>query len=95
MDVLREARELIDTPEKWIQGLFHGLGRYCVLGAVYEGARRAGAERLTHPAVDALGYAIFGRPVDYSISAWNDALERTHADVLAAIDTAIAEEARA
>jgi hypothetical protein len=95
--VLREARGLIDTPEKWIKGWFHcdDGGRYCVLGAVYEGARKLGAEGLTYRAVDALGHAIFGRPVDCSISAWNDALERTHADVLAAIDTAIAEEARA
>jgi hypothetical protein len=93
VDVLFAARTLIDTPEKWIKGWFHGGGRYCVLGAVYEGARKVGAERLTYPAIDALGHAIFGHPVDCSISAWNDALERTHADVLAAIDTAIAEEA--
>jgi hypothetical protein len=95
VDVLFAARTLIDTPEKWIKGRFFGGGGYSVLGAVYEGARKVGAAKLTYPAIEALGRAIFGHPVDCSIEAWNDALERTHADVLAAIDTAIAEEVRA
>jgi hypothetical protein len=85
-EVLRQARALIDTPAKWHQG--GGMpadGPYCVAMAcckaaqdiAYDGPQTVIARTLGLP--DPTG----------SLFDWNDAPERTHAEVLAAFDTAI------
>ena len=85
-DVLRRARALIDSPEKWCKGALYRDGARCVWGAL-DGIRtgeptpfrkaEAGATYITR--------AIGGR----NIASWNNAPERTHAEVLAAFDRAI------
>jgi hypothetical protein len=77
-DVLRRARALIDTPEKWCQGQCELGEAKCALGAIL------GAD----PNYAAAALAL-NRVVAPNIPAWNDAPERTHADVMAAFDRAI------
>lgn len=81
-DTLREARRRIEEPEKWGKGF----GRYpkiCMLDAIRE----------TEPDINIRGKAY--RLLDKAIgicgdfTAWNDAPERTHAEVLRAFDKAI------
>ena len=87
-DTLRRARALIDTPEKWCQNE-HQIGHaYCVeaalnivwrgdvLGSIFDSCP---AWKLLQ---DATGVQ--------KLFDWNDAPERTHAEVLAAFDKAIA-----
>jgi hypothetical protein len=103
VELLREARALIDTPEKWTQGAFarDGKGdrvdeldkracRFCASGAT---SRVTG---IKSPAITpaykaiqrAMGVGVF------EVSVFND--QHTHAEVLAAFDKAIAaEEAKA
>lgn len=79
-EVLREARSLVDTPEKWCKGTYgDGEGRHCISGTL----RDVGAEE---------AYTFLQRTIHTAgpLSSWNDAPERTHADVLAAFDKAIA-----
>lgn len=91
---LRAARALIDSPEKWTQGAFArradsehacsirdvGATRFCAAGAV---VRAGGGGDATAALREATGH--FG-----GLYAWNDAPERTHAEVLAVFDRAIA-----
>lgn len=89
-DTLREAKALIDTPEKWTQGRWHSDGCYCMGGAV---ARAATGETepfaqdfrspRTYTARHALEAVIGG-----DIMAFNDS--HAHAEVMAAFDRAIA-----
>ena len=89
---LERARALIDTPDKWLQGKLRKSGsdgkpcRWCVLGACYQIAERDEPARY-HNMTKALN-GVLGEPV----TDWNDAPERTHAEVLAAFDRAIANE---
>lgn len=95
-EVLRAAREKIATPERWTKGVFarDTLGEavpyraadavcFCLRGAILrvdtDWPDIWEAERLVHVAVgtdDAAG--------------WNDDEDRTHSEVLAAFDKAIA-----
>lgn len=93
-DVLVKARELLAEPGRWTQetaardaaGLPVGATSdaavcWCLIGAldaVRDGTTALAQLRRT------LGCS--------SVSAWNDAPERTHADVLALLDRAIAKE---
>jgi hypothetical protein len=87
--VLREARALIDSPDKWCQGRlyevqFGKLTRCCVLGAINEAAQGD----LSHAyigATDALR-RVAGPDIVY----WNDAPATTHDAVMRAFDRAIA-----
>jgi len=83
-DVLRRAKALIDTPEKWSKGVF-GPG-LCVLGAVYVAN---GREDVSDTHVPWLVKAL-GLRNGCQVFEWNDAPETTHADVMAAFDRAIA-----
>jgi hypothetical protein len=81
-DVLRRARALIDSPEKWIKGAY-GLRAddpHCVYGALDVVAHMRPCR----------GFELFREAVGTRhIEAWNDAPERTHAEVMAAFDRAI------
>lgn len=91
-EVLRAAKALIDTPEKWCQNhSVVGIGdarRMCAGYAVVEveGASGCKYESLTYlsriVAPDGVRFA--------PISNWNDVPERTHAEVMTAFDKAIA-----
>lgn len=83
--VLRAARKLIETRERWAHGPaeLNG-GRHCSVTAIcFQG-------RLTEDeSWRLLRRAISGTDYDPTISVWNDAPERTHEEVLAAFDRAI------
>lgn len=86
---LKAARALIDTPEKWIQ-LSPGGHNYdtktpgctCVANAMYFSCGENSVRQ--NAMLRAFGFDRLGL-----IWAWNDAPERTHADVMAAFDKAI------
>lgn len=81
-DVLRRARALIDSPEKWCKGAMRTEdGRRCIFGAIDDAAGRLAIDE-SH---------LFSRATGIrNIAEWNNAPERTHAEVLAAFDRAIA-----
>ncbi len=91
-DVLRKAKGLIDSPEKWIKGWF---GRpaagsqvitcFCSVGAI----RRADDMSFGRTYCSAI-YVMEQVVGGDSIALWNDAQERTHPEVMAAFDRAIA-----
>ena len=88
VEVLREARSLVDTPEKWCQGAERVGNALCSVGAISV-ASGMGEVRLDFfPRALETFRAVVGW--NQSASWWNDAPERTHADVLAAFDKAIA-----
>lgn len=91
LEQLRAARAVIDTPDKWGQRVSprHFTGT-CAINAVTF-AERGCAERPIHAAWDALIRALGTRTVE-GVFDWNDAPERTHADVMALYDRAIANE---
>lgn len=84
LDVLRSARSSIATPERWCQCYN---ARNMAVCASY--ALLASGLRFYSEACDALRAA--GRFKE-GIPHWNDAPERTHAEVLATFDAAIAAE---
>jgi len=99
--VLRKARALLEKPEHWTQGMmargksgrriFYGSRSavcWCADGAIWRAANGSLISRKGWVANAAEQYlsAATGRRV----SAFNDAPERTHAEVLAAFDRAIA-----
>lgn len=82
-DKLREARALVERG--WTQGSFHAVdGKCCAYGALMD----VSPLRDIDPLQDALGAAIGVRGA-YKLWDWNDAPERTQAEVLAAFDRAI------
>lgn len=97
--VLRRAKALIDTPDKWTQGTGartasgqsverrNGGVCFCALVAI----QHVAYDHLNTSAVES-EYA-FARAIDRTpsgIAIWNDAPERTHPEVMAAFDRAIA-----
>ncbi len=83
---LEAARALIDTPEKWGKGV--GCippkpPRCCVCSAV-------GRSRLKSESDDV--YRALGFQAWDDAALWNDAPERTHAEVMELFDKAIANE---
>lgn len=91
VEVLRAARALIDTPEKWGKG---GYQDDCLCAGeainIAQGFERASYEGTVSSAYVAFREAIGGKLV----GPWND--RSKHADGLAAFDRAIeAEEAKA
>lgn len=93
--VLRAARELV--ARGWNQGSYavDAEGRrtawggddavaWCAVGATHRSAGRSGP---ILPAITALRAAV-GLPPDVTLPEWNDAPERTQAEVLAALDRA-------
>lgn len=102
-DILRRARALIDTPEKWTKDV---LARdadgnqcdarstdakcYCIEGALLAACHELGMVFSTvMPFYRAIRLAT---PISRSVPDFNDREETTHADVLAIFDRAIATE---
>ena len=94
--VLAMARALLADEQRWCRGSFARgwldipvpvrsvfVSRFCMLGAVMRAARKLGLP--TVEAANALEWQT-RRPVQY----WNDDPARTHAEVIAAFDGAIA-----
>lgn len=95
-DVLRRARALIDTPEKWTREGPFGTSRHCTGTALMRAAglfngwdERLQDEQAAHVFIKANKIYSCGC-VRGAIACWNDVQERTHADILAAFDKAIA-----
>lgn len=98
LQILIEARKLIEKPERWIQ---HDYARdadggevtpddsdatcFCMLGALARSAHAMEHEAHRLPAALVLSTTVGGR-----VHHWNDDPDRTHAEVLAAFDRAIA-----
>ena len=82
--VLRVARALIDSPDKWLQGDYCNISgdRFCAYGAI---RNASGYESDDQPAVDYFKSATDGRGF-----LFNDNATTTHAMVMAAFDRAIA-----
>ena len=94
--VLAMARALLADEQRWCRGSFARgwldipvpvrsvfVSRFCMLGAVMRAGRKLGLP--TEDAANALEWQT-RRPVQY----WNDDPARTHAEVIAAFDGAIA-----
>jgi hypothetical protein len=88
LNILKSARAKIANPEDWGKGR-RGLDRpretYCAAEAIETTSHSA--ERMR--AYRALSCAA-GTDIDLNITEWNDAPERTHAEVIAAFNLAIA-----
>lgn len=101
-EILIAAREKITTPERWCQGA-HARDEggqtvlakdpaacvWCIDGALWA------VTRFTQTSARASASILLGEQIGAysanSIHKWNDAPERTHAEVLAAFDRAIEE----
>lgn len=81
---LRAANALIDMPEKWTKNKEiacnpDGTYSYCMMGALERTQRNnRKAHRILCSVIDGA-----------SLTGWNDAVERTHTEVMAAFDRAI------
>lgn len=99
LQILREARELIATPEQWTQRIYAEESSssptghcYCLMGALLQAA--AGDSAPDEGLVGLLGYrfaTLVDFPAEGILTLWNDHPDRTHAEVLERLDTAIAE----
>lgn len=92
-DVLIEARKLIEKPEQWAHnpGMSGWKNRHCIITAIDTIVGMSpSTKQLYELEAGACGAirAVIGEGV--RIVAWNDAPGRTHAEVLAAFDKAIA-----
>lgn len=85
-DVLRRAKALLSTEDYWWRGEKAGnrMGSVCIANAVWRFCESTKA-----PAYRLLLRAL-GLETPTQIFAWNDAPERTFADIHAALDRAIA-----
>lgn len=85
LQILTDARALIDSPEKWIQGWFNNWRGdaecHCALGAIIKASDSFTGEEKTVEIMHRTGIPV--------ITSWNDDPARTHAEVMAAFDTAI------
>jgi hypothetical protein len=97
--ILKSARKLIETPDRWVQGAlcvprWDGWERYCLEGAIDEAARslrgNVGIAAATCRADLKVRHAVqkrAGRPM--APCSYNDSPFTTHKDVLAVLDGAI------
>lgn len=93
-EVLRKAKELIGTPEKWCQRRLHsddGLA-HCVLGALLLATNARG---WVIPGFALPAFTALNNLMGHSIASWNNDPRRTHGEVMLAYAMAIEyEEAR-
>ena len=98
-DVLRRARALIDSPEKWCKDkLSDGAHSYCVRGALIKAIAGSVDEflddvhiRSLQSAERALGFPGYdGKHGEPLLPEWNNARDRNHPEIMAAFDKAIA-----
>lgn len=99
LTVLRSARKLLSDPKRWTKGHYAQRNEdgacYCALGALRAAVGKgdltdefshfpnAEAERLYIQASDELAKTLGLRRGDY-VPGWNDGLDRTYEDVMAA-----------
>ena len=101
VETLRAARALVDTPEKWWQKNGHNSGALgctctCAGLALTDAPTDYERERFAARRFFASTLGLDVGQLATAVFEWNDAPERTHADVLAAFDKAIeAAEAQA
>lgn len=92
IDILKSARAKIATPEAWGKGMRRhdrAAATCCAAEAIEESVTAFGPDMRV--AMRALFHAAgLDYDGDYRITEWNDEPERTHAEVLAAYDLAIA-----
>lgn len=89
-EVLEDAKALIDTPDKWVKGAYHGDDgtTHCALGALTIAVFR---HREVYP-IHSIAHKVLRAevpPVYLTISAFNDSSKTTHADVMDMFDRAI------
>ena len=96
LDVMKLAREKIATPERWGKGTrgskaYHDrpLTTCCAAEAIEDSCPVDMDLRLGAYAALKKAAGIDQRGVTFTILDWNDAPERTHAEVLAGFDKAI------
>lgn len=84
LQILTDARALIDSPEKWTQGVLskevNGVTQRCAIGAISDATDSFDTDARVYLR-KAIGQSLVAR--------WNNAPERTHAEVLAAFTRAI------
>lgn len=87
-DLLRSALALIEQPERWTKGAYVTAdgtpAAWCMQGACIAASQRH------HATLARAHVAILAVINSNSIVRWNDAPERTHAEVVAAFRSAIA-----
>lgn len=94
LEILKAARELLAVPERWTTGVLarahngdevtpssYKAASWCMSGACLKSCMGNDSQFL---------YVIDALDLDTCIPIWNDAPERTHAEVLARFDEAIA-----
>lgn len=98
VEILRNARSLIDSPEKWHQGDYGEFGasgeeycKFCAFGALDASCSRLDAEQMVYSAADrALMAALPIAFQDLSYVTFNDHPDTTHQDIMDLFDRAIA-----
>lgn len=85
-EVLRAARKLVEDPALWARGTGYDGCALCVSMAISEAAKVSGVCSADFIFARAIGV----KDETAGVYAWNDAPERTHAEVLEAFDRAIA-----
>lgn len=100
VEILEKARELLSDPKRWTRDALAMTARgkhlsdptdrraacWCVFGAIMKCSGEVSGALNAADVFERANW--FGD--DESFSSWNDRPERTHAEVLAAIDSAIA-----
>lgn len=96
LDILRGTRELLATPERWTQGVTardadgqpippncEGAVSFCLVGGVRKTCGLFGVYKWRYVLAieETLGIT--------SLGSWNDEPERTHAEILSALDQTI------
>lgn len=100
LEILLDARKLIETPRRWIKGRQHKENlvrpdQYCLIGAVTQAAGSKSSGYRIRPLLDeAIESYILTESTKYymfipGIENFNDEVKSTHSDVLAVLDIAI------
>lgn len=88
LSILRAARVILSSPEQWRQGVRRwGGDKTCCIGEAIESVSQVDKERVRAYRAFENAAAV---PGDMNLCAWNDAPERTHAEVIVALNLAIA-----
>lgn len=98
LDILIDARALIPVEEQWCQGTYRQLGyrgrvlRRCVLGACIDSGAAFWPAYTINSTIDGRVLAALGPFMQHNPAGYNDT--HTHAEVIWALDRAIARERR-
>ena len=88
-DVLRAAKARISDPAKWGKGVGrHDKGQECATDAIYEACRDLPQVDEYFKTKSAALLAFKAAINHWSIAVWNDAPQRTHAEVMQAFSVA-------